>query len=243
MSDARLADVVPARPGKVADELRDALHLLPKQVDIGRRRLGAHDDLVGALPCVHVVARLHVVVARHIELRKRFCELLRHRGMLDDAPHVVRKGEHGVVDVPALARRLEDDLKDACAVRIFIARDALHLLLRDDAELHEQGHDPAARRAQPVDGIRHEACMIERTDVFRDVSPQADALGLDDLGDLIPDAVKDDRGVVIILCHHFGGNFLPCLIEVHGIVAPRLSLPPHIEGLIPDEHAERIARP
>ena len=75
------------------------------------------------------------------------------------------------------------------AVRIGIARDARDLLLRDDAEIDKKGHNSAARRAQAVDGVAHEARRIERTDAFGDHPAEFDALGLDDLGDLVADAV------------------------------------------------------
>ena len=97
------------------------------------------------------------------------------------------------------------------------------------------GQDHQVRSAG--DGTRRVEMMAE---VYLR-APRVDAFLFKGLRDLVTDGVENDAGVVEVPLHHGGGIFLPVFRPVAAVVIGILAVVPHVEALVHDVHAQRVA--
>ena len=145
-SDAGLAEVVPAGPGEVADDVAVGLDELPVADDRRRPGLGADDDPVGEEVPVEFVAGFGVVHAGDVEHGVGLFGAL-GRGLrgLDVAHHLAEAGHHRV---------------DAALWRCGCGLPT-RLHLRDDRVEH---------RDEPVDAVGDVAGAVERADLLGELA-------------------------------------------------------------------------
>ena len=222
-TDPGLPEVVPARPREVTDHVRMLPDRHPRRADGARMGLAADDHPVGIQRTVSGEPRLHVVVARHVQIGGGLGRVLgddrRVHELVQPIGNVGHRGVHARLLARAFARLF------GC-VR---------------ATPGELGEELGSAHQQPADGLGDEPGGVERPDLLRHRTPDASSHRRPRLGDLVADAVHDHARVVEVLPDHRLHVRLPPVGEPQRVVVLALRLGPHVEGLVHDEHPEAIA--
>ena len=194
-SDTGLAEVVPARPGEVADHVGVGGHQRPVDVDVGRVGLGPDDHPVRVEHVIGLVPDIEVVVAGDVRGGERFSRLLGDDRVSEQSIAQRLPRRHLAVDIGA------GDV-------VVTPRPGL---------LGEPGEDPAHGEQRLHPGC-HVSVGVEGADLLREVSSAGGPQPAADLGDLVAHRVHDDARVVDVLAHHRLEVSLPPLGEVEGVV-------------------------
>ncbi len=221
-----LADVVPARPGEVADHVRQVLEPLP---DRGRQRgagLAAHDHALRVELRVDLVPADHVVVAGDVEVGVRVTGPLVDGGETDDAiEHPVEDPDDQVEDPDEVLVGVLAALPRRCS----LGGELLLVLRGDEVE-------------EPVDAVGDQPRGVELAGALGEASVERDPAGRGGLGDLVADRVHDHAGVVDVVGDERLEVALPPLGEVEAVVEGDLGPRPRVGELVHDEHAVTVAR-
>ena len=201
-ADAGLAEVVPAGPGEVADDVGVLEHPAPPDVDVGRVGLAGDDDPLGMGLGVLGESAVHVVVAGDVEVGAGLVQQARHQLALLGRAHEVAEGGRGRVDTRVLGDRLR-------------RHRVPHRL--DDAGPGD--HDPADR-------LGDVAGRVERPHQLGLGPGPVQAGGRGPVGDLVADAVHDHARVVDVPADHGLDVGLPPVVVAGGRSRPRSSAGP-----------------
>ena len=223
--DARLAQVIIARPGEVAENMVAALGDLPQPGDLGGIGLAAYHDALRVGGVFVFMAGGEIVIAYHVQL----------------AGHLL----HGIAEAPAggkgvhflplhlghggVERLTAGGFGLAGRRRLGLGHRGLHLL---DAVGHGQ---------KAVDGPGHIAGAVQRAQEVCHLPAAPPAAAAADLRDLIAEAVKHHAGVVIVLSHQALDAEAPFADKVQGVIRAVFRHFPDVRELVHHQDAEAVA--
>ena len=229
---ARLAQVVHARPHKVANEPRLLLYKVAEPLRIGAEGLATQDQAVRVGPQVVLVAVDAVVVAGNVHLRV---------GVTRDT---VACGQRRPQLHDAFAEKPRQPVVELAAHRAVRRGLLLCRLLRLKPRLLV-GVLSHPQRAQQVEEDVHSAghgtCGVQGVQMLHHLAGEKDASLLRRLGNLVANRVEHDAGMVPVLLGHVGKVATPPRVEVVNVVVEGLVDVPVIHVLVHDQNAKVVA--
>ena len=206
---ARFSQIVHRGPAEISQHIGVALYSIPVFVQGTRERLGAKENPLRMQRMFPLIAFVAVVIADHVQQIAGLLHIGIQHGAGGNHAHHIRRAAGG-----------SDNIVDP----------VLCLILHDLLEIGNA-------RYHNIDSVGNKAGMVQRTELFRQLSSPLRPQGLSGLRDLIADGPENNAGVVVIPAHHGFHIRLPTLREVLGIVKGRFVLGPDIRKLVHNQHA------
>ncbi len=221
-ADARLAQVIIARPGEVADDVGVVPNDGPETPNLRGEGLATHNNPVRVPEVLGDMPGGQVVVAGNVHAADRGLQALREQGTFRELVGLLPLGRaHHAVQ--------------CLAARPGIAGvDGLLLLLLHHATQSVRHRQKAVDTTSCVSG------GVQPLYFLCDGPMQGVALGLADLRNFVAGAVEHHAGVVVVLGHHLSRRVLPELGEIQAEVVGVLGLVPHIRQLVHHQNTHVI---
>ena len=225
-ADAHLAEVVPRRPHKIADQIGVLLDHCPVFGNVLREGLTAHHHAVGVGLALQRVAAGGIVIARNVQR-------IQHRGsnaigLFAVGAPVHTGADHRGNQVEHCAGHSLHFALVGIFTSAFFFIDALAV--------------GAAGKNHQVHAAGHSAVCIKTMQIVHHLLGGLHARGLGGLGNLVADGIQNHTGVVEVPADHGLQVCHMVFLPRTGVVIFRLVAVPHIPRLVHQIDAELVAR-